>query len=280
MSLRYRFGLIGYRISYSKSPAIFKSIFARAEIDGSFESYDFPPEQLEQEFLRLKKSGISGLSVTIPYKVTVMDYLTTVDKAAGIVGAVNSIKLKDGKAYGYNTDACGFSLGLESHRDQVSGRSATILGCGGAAAAAVYSLYSDYEIRAFQVYGRNDKKLNAFIHRLKKELANSKFEALLLNSTDPTPNPTAMIVNCTPLGGGSLPRENPLPQALDWKETQVYYDLNYNIDNPAIAEARKKGVAAIDGRKMLVGQAVRSFKIWTGRDVDYEPVYEDVFGRE
>jgi len=280
MSSGCKFGLIGHKIGYSKSPDIFASIFSRMNIDGSFESFDFPPEKLEQVFQHLTESEISGLSVTIPYKSAIQDYLTSLDKSAQIVGAVNSIKLKGGKSLGYNTDTYGFSLGLEGHRELVTGNSATILGCGGAASAAVYSLYSDFGVRQFQIYGRNQNRLGLFVERMKAQLVGCEFETTDLMTTETVQAAPAIVVNCTPLGGGSFPKENPLPQSLNWQEVRVYYDLNYNSDSPAIVVAKSKGAITLDGRKMLVGQAVRSFKIWTGHEADMGPVFEDVFGKE
>ncbi len=58
----------------------------------------------------------------------------------------------------------------------------------------------------------------------------------------------------------------------------IYYDLNYNEDNKIIGSARQSGAVAIDGSTMLVWQALRSFDIWTGLQVQFEPVYRAVFG--
>jgi shikimate 5-dehydrogenase len=60
---------------------------------------------------------------------------------------------------------------------------------------------------------------------------------------------------------------------------RIYYDLSYNPDNKLVATAQEAEVVAIDGSAMLVGQALRSFHIWTGTKLPFEPIYEDVFGR-
>ena len=88
-----------------------------------------------------------------------------------------------------------------------------------------------------------------------------------------------IAVNCTPLGGWNHPASSPFPKRFDWSAIDIYYDLNYNNDNRLIATARNAGVTAIDGSAMLVGQALESFRIWSGLAVEYEPVYRTVFGQ-
>jgi shikimate dehydrogenase len=57
--------------------------------------------------------GFSGVNVTIPYKVDIIDYLDLLSEEAKKIGAVNVIKIdKDDTSIGYNTDYYGFGMML------------------------------------------------------------------------------------------------------------------------------------------------------------------------
>ncbi|MCK4632309.1 MAG: hypothetical protein KAT79_03510, partial [candidate division Zixibacteria bacterium] len=79
-------------------------------------------------------------------------------------------------------------------------------------------------------------------------------------------------------GGWNSPESSPFPTGFNWPQGKIYFDLNYNTDNQLVAAARSVGMIAIDGSMMLVGQAIRSFNIWTGEDVNFDEVYRRVFG--
>ncbi len=123
------YGLIGFPLSHSFSPAYFKKKFAEQDIDAVYEL--FPIEHIS-EFPELlaKNPGINGLNVTTPHKVTVISYLDETDDIAAEIGAVNCIVIKDGLKKGYNTDATGFEQSLNPLL-QSQHTQALILGTGG-----------------------------------------------------------------------------------------------------------------------------------------------------
>ena len=280
MGGQLKFGLIGHNIGYSKSSDIFRAIFEIKKIDGSFENFDLEPAKFENEFQTITNKGMSGLSVTIPYKSRVIAMLNDVAPVARSLDAVNSIAIRDNKLFGHNTDIIGFAHPLKSFAPQLKKKRALILGCGGSAKAAIYGLHADFEISQFAVLGRSSKKLAEFHCSLKKILLHSDITtALLTDFNFDSSVKFAIVVNCTPLGGGNHPDKSPVPDEFKWEMTQIYYDLNYNSDNQIVREAAKNNVIAIDGSQMLVEQAIRSFQIWTGETVSFDQVYECVFGR-
>jgi shikimate dehydrogenase len=281
MSRSYSFALIGHQISYSRSAAVFEAIFDVKKITGRFEAFDVAPPNFHSEFIQLVKKGIQGLSVTIPYKKLVIRHLHDVDTVARALEAVNSISNSDGRLLGFNTDCYGFTLPLRKHAERLKHGSALIFGCGGAAKAAVYSLFTDYEVRGFTVVGRADAKLSEFKLSIKRQIPHIDITTVNVNDQQRQPRQNRryeIIVNCTPLGGWNHPDETPLPDAFDWSHAKIYYDVNYNADNKLVCEAGQAGLITIDGSAMLVGQAIRSFSIWTGETVPFEPVYHRVFG--
>ncbi|MFQ6009217.1 MAG: shikimate dehydrogenase family protein [Candidatus Zixiibacteriota bacterium] len=282
MSSIYNFALIGHQISYSLSAAVFKAIFDVEKIKGKYEVFDIAPPNFHGEFIQLVKKGIRGLSVTIPYKRMVIQHLHDVDTVARSLDAVNSISNDAGRLLGFNTDCYGFSLPLRKQAERLKHGSALIFGCGGAAKAAVYSLFTDYEVRKFTIVGRTDERLSEFKLSLKQQIPHIDITAVNIKDLQRRPRRRKryeIIVNCTPLGGWNYPDETPMPDSFEWSQGRIYYDVNYNADNKIVLEAVQAGLTAIDGSAMLVGQAIRSFAIWTGDSVPFEPVYQRVFGK-
>jgi len=278
----YRFGLIGYRVSYSKSKDVFRAIFSFKGKEGTFDVFDVAPGNFHGCLDSLSINDIKGLSVTIPYKQAVIQYLHEVDTIAKALEAVNSIAINSGRLCGFNTDCYGFSLPLRKCGEWLKRGSALIMGCGGAAKAAVYSLYTDFEVRRFTVVGRKKDKLAQFSQSLQCHLPLLSVTTVIdreASSRNWKGEIFDIIVNCTPLGGWNHPDECPLPEGLSWQVGKLYYDVNYNLGNKLVKRAEEAGLEAVDGSAMLVGQALRSFSIWTGETVPFEPIYDEVFGR-
>jgi len=274
---KFRFGLIGNNVTYSKSADIFKALFEQHQIDGSCEVFNIKPDEFSQKFQAITDSAVDGLSVTIPYKKEVIAHLDEVAPVANAIEAVNSIRLIDGKRFGYNTDCFGFSYPLREYSEKLKHSKAIIFGAGGAAKAILYALFTDYEIKDFTVVARDMNKLQQFkdsivadIDRLEIKL--QSFENIELSER------YAICVNCTPLGGWNMPDVMPFPSKCDMSNIKIYYDLNYNADNKCMNYAQSKTHHTINGSAMLVAQALRSFYLWTGIKTEFEPIYKRVFG--
>ncbi len=279
MSESYQFGLIGSNIGYSRSPAVFEAIFAVDGVTGSFDLHDIPPDEFDSRFSRLLQSDGMGLSVTIPYKQRVIDMLDELDPAAEALNAVNSIAI--GKPLrGFNTDVYGFALPLAPFAAELRDSRALIIGCGGGARAAAFALAEDYAVSEIVLLGRSVDSLTQCRHELQAAVPDARVTASLASEfKNHRDEGFAITVNATPLGGWNHPDKSPLPPGFDWSHTAIYYDLNYNDDNPIVQSAQSSGITAFDGSRMLVGQAVRSYGLWTGRAVAFDAVYGRVFNR-
>jgi shikimate dehydrogenase len=194
--------------------------------------------------------GIKGASVTIPHKVSVSECIDEVDAVARRVGAVNTIRVIDGRWFGRNTDVEGFLQPL-AERVPLQGITASILGTGGAARAVAVALTSSgCRVR---VHGRN---------RAHAE------QVGLATSTEVGPYPPErgswdLLVNCTPVG--MHPRVDDTPIDADELTGRYVYDLIYNpTDTRLLREAARAGCQTIGGLEMLVAQAQEQFHWWTG----------------
>ncbi len=238
------YGLIGYPLSHSFSKNFFDKKFLRENIlDAEYQNY--PLEKIE-DFPNLIQSipNLKGLNVTIPYKESIIPYLTELDDTAKAIGAVNTIKFVDGKLIGYNTDAWGFAKSLLgfAHIDM---KTALIIGDGGAAKAVKYVLNR---------IGISYQTVN----RTKKENALT-FEEL----TDELISSTKLFIQTTPLG--TFPNIDEMPaipmDAINAGHKAI--DLIYNPEESLFLKSMKaKGAKVKNGLEMLNAQAEEAWKIW------------------
>lgn len=238
------YGLLGKNINYSFSKAYFTEKFERENLQHSYENFDIPSIELFPKIIS-EISGLKGLSVTIPYKETVIGFLDELDGDAKKIGAVNTIKVSGNKKLkGYNTDHFGFQKSLERllplHK-----KTALILGTGGASKAVAFALKNLGFDFKFVSRKKNQETL------LYSELSKSVFEDYLL------------IINCTPLG--TFPNIADCPNIPYHYLTQnhLLYDLIYNpAETTFLEHGRKQGAQTINGLEMLQIQAEKAWEIW------------------
>lgn len=237
------YGLIGYPLLHSFSPGYFKEKFAKAEIDAVYRLFPLANiKKLPQ--LLAKYPSLSGLNVTIPYKEQVIPFLDDIDNAAKAIGAVNCIKISNGKLKGYNTDVIGFEHSLVPLL-QPQHTKALVLGTGGAAKAVAYVL-GKLNIN-YQLVSSSDKTGTIAYRDI---------------STD-TIEEHKLIINTTPLG--MHPNTDACPDipysALG--ETHLLYDLIYNPEETTfLKKGNAQGATTKNGYEMLVLQAEASWDIW------------------
>ena len=243
-----KFGLIGYPISHSLSKKYFTNKFEKEGIkDAEYELY---PLQSINDLPDLIASNpdLVGLNVTIPYKEQVIPLLDALDPKAKAIGAVNTIKIKEGKLTGYNTDYYGFKDSLVKFIGaKPMPKNALILGTGGAS-KAVKAVLEDLAIEYHFVSRKPNKG------QLSYEQVNSSPNYLSTSS---------LIINTTPLG--MSPNEDSLAELPYGQLTKDHflYDLVYKPRKTAFMQ---KGIAAKcwvkNGLEMLHGQAEAAWEIW------------------
>jgi len=245
-----KFGLIGYPLSHSFSPAYFAEKFTN---EGNFDcSYQAFPIKSVEECTRLLADNpdLEGLNVTIPYKKEIIALLHNSTEAVKQTGACNCIKIKNSILTGYNTDVIGFEKSLLPKLTNAHTK-ALILGTGGAAAAVEFVL----------------KKLNIhflFVSRnghTGKSISYKDVTAELIKEY-------TLIINTTPLG--MYPAVEQCPDiAYDFLMAEHYlYDLIYNpAETLFLKKGAEKGAVTKNGSDMLIIQAEESWKIWNRDDM-------------
>jgi shikimate dehydrogenase len=210
-----------------------------------------------------------GANVTIPHKEEILKYLDDISKEAKVVGAVNTIVIKETKILGYNTDITGFIKSLEEKRMLNSIKRVIILGCGGAGRAIAVGLLLHCQPISLML---RDIVLNK-AKKLKKDiilnLPQIKEDTIKVIEKEEELREVCkdmdMIVNAS--GVGLKPYDSPI-LVKDWlSSSTLFYDLIYNPPlTPFLNLAKEIGACVMNGLEMLLYQGAASFQLWTQKE--------------
>lgn len=262
--MRKKFKVIGYPIGHSMSPFIHKELFALKNVDAEYDKLEIKPVNLKRDFEKELKE-LDGFNITIPHKVAIIDLLDKTDKIASEYGAVNTVARRDGKYYGYNTDAYGFLKGLEFSNIALQGR-VLVYGFGGAARTIITeclkagcdvsvgtleSLLKDAEKAVLEIEKKSGKKIKLVTN----EEITERYD---------------LLINATPVGMYPKVGVSPLTE----KQVELFdavYDIVYNPQQTELLRiAKEKGKVCGGGLSMLVCQAEMAHTIWYGAEFTHE----------
>ncbi len=256
-----KFGIIGYPLTYTLSPLMHNRAFRALKIDAIYEAY--PVEDIQEALRLIRSLPLEGVSVTMPHKESILNWLDGVDQEAKAIGAVNTVLNDKGRLYGFNTDWLGFLMALREST-QVEGKRVLVLGAGGAARAACYAL----RLEKAQVF------VSSRTYERARTLA-EEFQASALPWEDRNRWEGEVIVNATPLGSkGEMPVD---PHVL--REGMVVMDMVYQPRKTRLLEeAERRGAKTVEGLRMLLFQGAKQLEIWLGVTPPVEAMWEAIAG--
>ena len=230
---------------------MFAAAFAAAGLDATMEPLAVPPERFAAEVERLRAAGMLGASVTLPHKLAAHALCDELAAPARAIGAVNCLELAGDRLIGHNTDADGFVDALGEAGFALRGARVIVLGAGGAARAVAYGVRT---ARAIEVVARRPEAVAwARAWPWRDDVLRECFAR------------ADLVVDCTP--AGLAPATDTLDLPLDALPRGAWLaSLVYHRTPAALERAKALGHSALDGRGMLVHQAGRAFRIWTGRE--------------
>jgi shikimate dehydrogenase len=228
--------------------------FEKEKLNCAYIPFEIEPKNLKKAVEALKVLGFTGINITIPHKTAVMQFLDYTDTAAKRIGSVNTIAIKNGKLYGYNTDYSGFASDLIYNKVKVKGRSVLIFGAGGGARAVIYSVKNSGAKKIY-LSNRTHKTAVKLAEEFNIEAVSAEKAAEILPETD-------LIINASACG---MKKTDTLPFKISsFKKNAVIYDLIYNKLTPFVKAAIENKVKFFTGEGMLINQGAHGFKIWTG----------------
>ena len=245
------FGLIGNPVAHSLSPVMHNQAFAATGYNGVYLAFKVTDPR--SAIKGIAALNFKGISVTLPHKVAVMEYLDEVDETAAQIGAVNTIVNNQGRLIGYNTDCPGALEALRT-RTSIKDKSVALIGAGGAARAIGFGLVAA---------GGRVTILNRT--RVSGECLAADLQTQFLPFDEWAPNHYEILINTTPVGMHPETDAIPIPKE-DLTKEMVVMDIVYNpLETRLLKEAAAVGCRTINGADMFVFQGAKQFELWTGQ---------------
>jgi shikimate dehydrogenase len=253
-------GLLGAPIAHSASPVMHERAAAALGLRCHYQLIEIvgaSPHELKFLLEGVRRLGFSGINVTFPYKEAVIDLLDELSPSAKMIGAVNTVVVRDGRLIGHNTDTTGFSRAVSGLVTASAHGAVAVIGAGGVGKAIAFALAS-LGVTELRIFDRERAKAAYLAAQLQDHVSTS-----IPHSVEDAVLGVAGIVNGSPVG--MLPnRGTPVPDALLhaglWVADAVYSPLW----TPLLLAAKAKGAAVMTGRELAIYQAADAFELFTG----------------
>jgi shikimate dehydrogenase len=266
--------IIGDPIDHSLSPAIHNAAFTTLGLNCSYIAFRVQEGQLKNSMDSLRAINIGGFNVTMPHKVTVLNYVDRSDKNTEMVGAANTVNNEGGKFHAYNTDVVGFIEPLRQRKIDLNGFEVLILGAGGAARAVAVALSQEKGVSKINIFNRDIDRSTSLANMINK--SGIEIGIISQNDVQKIAFRSNLIINTTPLG---MKNEQSLIKTSSISKESIVYDIVYKpIETKLLENARTAGAQVIYGYEMLLEQAIASFKIWFKIDPPIESMKKVLFG--
>jgi shikimate dehydrogenase len=270
-------GLLGNPLGHSLSPAMHNKAFQTLGLNYFYLPIEVTSSDLKDVVRGISKMNFAGYNVTIPHKIQIMAHLDHVDELARVIGAVNTVTLKDGVSTGYNTDGMGFVQNLESETgSSVNEKCFFILGCGGAARAIAMTLAFKGASKIFLCNRTIQKAID-----LSEEINTKTRPCSTVVPRDRVHIESAIqqadvLINTTSIG--MHPDTDHLPLDADLIPTGIIVsDIVYNpLMTKLLKSSEHKSCRIVTGIGMLVYQGVEGFRLWTGTEPPVDEMFEVV----
>jgi len=257
------FSVIGNPVKHSLSPFMHNTAFELLSVNGVYTAFNL--DDLESGIKGIRALGIKGVSVTIPHKESVINYLDKVSESALKIKAVNTITNNNGVLEGSNTDWTGFLISLREHTE-IKNKKTLVIGAGGAARAVCYAL--NYENADLYITNRTSSKGIG----LAKD-----FSGKFVYENDLKHLGPEIIINTTSVGMFPHIEKTPVDKNV-FQNTGVAFDIVYNpVETRFLREAKSMGFKTVSGIGMFVYQGADQFKQWTGLTFPSQVMKEAVF---
>ena len=272
-------GVFGQPVAENPTQVMVEAAFRALGLDWRYLTIEVAPAGLPDAVRGMRAMGFRGVNLTIPHKVAVVPLLDELTPAARAIGAVNCVVRQGERLLGENTDGKGFLQSVEEH-GSVAGRSAVLLGAGGAARAIGVELLRA-GAASITVVNRSPDRGRELVAVL-DAVAKGRSRFVPWEGDYAVPEGTDLVVNATSIG---LHPDVEARVPLDVGTLRPGMLVCDVIPNPPrtrlVREAEARGCVALDGLGMLVNQGVIGVRLWTGREPDPKVMRQallEVFG--
>jgi shikimate dehydrogenase len=265
-----RLGVIGQPVAHSLSPEMQNAALAESKLKMRYARFEIARDELEAALESLPRLDFVGANLTVPHKVAALDLIKEIDHSAREIGAINTIKIEEGKLRGFNTDGKGFSRAIrEEFAVDLRDLRVLVLGAGGAARAIARQCAKE-NCERLVIANRDPEKAAALVDQLRSFFAGprvlgpvARLQSIPLEdgalrfqiaNTD-------LVVNTTPLG---LNRNDsaPIPARLLAPHLMIYDTVYSSGPTALVSAAIDAGARVANGLSMLLHQGALAFEIW------------------
>ena len=277
-------GLLGSPVAHSISPMMHNESFRRLGLDYAYLAFNVGTENLKTAVEGLKVLGIRGFNLTMPDKNLMAEYCDHLSPAAEIIGAVNTVVNENGVLTGHTTDGIGYMQAAKDAGFDLTGKTMTLLGGGGAATAICVQAALDglKEIHVFNIKDPFFPRLQSLVERInertgcKVTLDNLADKAALKSAVENS----HILTNGTSVGMSTNTDGCLIEDMSLFRPDLIVSDVIYNPEETKLLRlAREHGCRTFNGLYMLLYQGAAAFKLWTGQDMPVDVIKEKYFTR-
>ena len=275
---KIRLDVVGDPIDHSKSPVIHETVLDGLGLDYEYRKVRIEKGHLEEYLDEVQKNHINGFNLTMPHKQDILPYLDFIDEEALVFDAVNTVKVKDGKLYGYNTDGQGCVWTIEEKGYTCRDKNIVIFGAGGVVSTVALKMVLE-KASSITVLNRTLASAGALRENvLKRTGTKINIGELTLENIKAAMSNCDILINGTPLGMEGIDRDFEDFSFLDeLKCGALVYDLIYNppLTN-LLKEAQRRGFEVVNGFGMLIYQGLLADEFFLDRRLLFEPFKEEI----
>lgn len=275
--------LLGSPVAHSISPLMHNEAFQLLDLDYTYLCFEVNEETLPAAVDGLKACGIRGFNLTMPNKNKIVELLDELSPAARLIGAVNTVVNDDGHLTGYNTDGVGYMQAVKDAGYDITGKTITIMGAGGAATAICAQAALD-GVEKIHIFARETSRFWDRTQKLAENINSTlPFKAVLHENKDTAAlaqaiSESALLLNATSVGMA------PNTEGTIIEDTSLYHpdlivsDVIYNPrETRFLKEAREAGCRTFNGMYMLLYQGAEAFRLWTGKEMPVKEIKANFF---
>jgi shikimate dehydrogenase len=268
-----RLGVFGHPVAHSFSPQMQNAALEKSDLEMRYARFEIAPNELQDAVELLRRLDFIGVNLTVPHKIAALALVDEADETARQIGAVNTVKIDDGKIRGFNTDGKGFARAIrEEFSVDLRDLRVLVIGAGGAARAIALQCAKE-NCERLVIANRDSQKANQLVESLRGFFAGPRvlgpvprLQAIAAEETVlrfQIAN-TDLVVNATPLGlnHGDTP---PIPARLLAPHLMVYDTVYAGSPTAFVSGAIEAGARAANGLSMLLHQGALAFEIWFDR---------------
>lgn len=267
--------LLGSPVEHSLSPAMHNSAFAALDLDYRYLAFDIKSNELPDVIKAFREMNVKGFNLTMPLKKEIIPLIDELSPAAELSRSVNTVTNIDGHLYGDTTDGRGFLMALSESGFSYSGKSAVILGAGGAS-MSICTEAALTGLKKLCIFKRNNSSFSdtvSFAKRLNSE-TNCRVIVRSFDDSDQLENEIStadLLINATNVGmNQDISSLVPMKYL---RKNLFVADLIYSPDmTTLLKDAKSTGALFMNGKYMLMYQGACSFKEWTSVDMPIDVI--------